>query len=65
MIKAPLPNKSWDTFISGKQVTGAGNVIKGLYSQANIVKPNMQCGAGFAHGIDNVLMFTDVSGFLG
>lgn len=62
VVKAPLPARSFETYVAGKQLTGAGNVIKGAASSANIVKPNVACGAGMAHGIDNVLMLVNLSG---
>jgi hypothetical protein len=61
-VKAPLPNKQFQTFISDKSLTGAGNQVKGAFSSANIVRPNIMCGQSIAHGIDNVLLFANLSG---
>lgn len=60
VVRAPLPKRSFDTYISGKQLTGDGNTIKGIASSAQIVKPNVVCGQGVAHGINNVLLFINL-----
>lgn len=56
VVKAPLPKKSFTTFVTGKTLTGDGMMVKGVGSSAKIVDPNVVCGAGIAHGIDNVLL---------
>ena len=40
-------------------------VPQGVSSSAKIVDPNVKCGAGIAHGIDNVLLFTQLPASLG
>lgn len=62
VVTAPLPSKTFDTFLTGKTVKGNGNKVDGAYSSANIVQPNVKCGAGYAHGIDSVLMFAQLPG---
>jgi uncharacterized surface protein with fasciclin (FAS1) repeats len=62
VVSAPLPaGQNWDTFVTGKQLSGSGMTVKAAYNSANIVQPNVKCGAGIAHGIDNVLMFANLS----
>lgn len=65
VVKAPLPNKTFNTFLSGRTVATNGMTVTSPGSTAKIIKPNVPCGAGLAHEIDNVLLFIDVSSFAG
>ncbi|KAI8475429.1 MAG: hypothetical protein J3K34DRAFT_404922 [Monoraphidium minutum] len=61
VVRAPLPNKQLQTFVSGKSLQGAGNKVKDAIGQtANIIDPNVKCGAGIAHGVDKVLLFMNM-----
>ncbi|GBF89548.1 hypothetical protein Rsub_02266 [Raphidocelis subcapitata] len=59
-VSAPLPAQQFDTLLSGKQLTGAGMQVQGIGSSATITEPNVKCGAGLAHIVDNVLLFVDL-----
>jgi uncharacterized surface protein with fasciclin (FAS1) repeats len=62
VVRAPLPaGKQLPTFVANRDLTGDGMVVKGAGSSAKIVTPNIQCGAGVAHIIDNVLLFLNVA----
>lgn len=62
VVKAPIPQgKVMPTFVSGRSLTGAGMSVKGAGSSiAKIVQPNIQCGAGIAHGVDSVILFLNI-----
>ncbi|KIY93873.1 beta-Ig-H3/fasciclin [Monoraphidium neglectum] len=62
VVKAPLPAGPLPTFVTGKDLKGAGNKVIGIGSSANIVQPNVPCGQGIAHAIDNVLLFLSLGG---
>lgn len=65
VVKAPLPSKTYNTFLSGRTLQTNGMQVTAAGSSAKITKPNVACGAGLAHEIDNVLLFIDVTSFAG
>lgn len=60
VVNAPLPAQQFDTLLSGKSLTGAGMQVNGIGSSATITEANINCGAGVAHVIDNVLLFVNL-----
>lgn len=61
VVRAPLPKRAITTFVAGKTLTGDGMIVRGIgANSAKIIEPNVQCGAGLAHGIDGVLTFLNI-----
>lgn len=59
MYLSPLSRKPFQLTVTLAANTTAPNPVvqvKSIGTTANVFRPNIRCGAGVAHGIDNVLV---------
>lgn len=61
VVSAPLPKREFQTFVTGRTLTGDGMTIKGVGSSAQITQSNIKCGSGLAQVINSVLLFVNVA----
>jgi hypothetical protein len=56
MLVSPVTRQPYLLSVAASAVGPAKLAIKAVGSAANVVRPNLKCGAGVAHGIDNLLL---------